>query len=167
VIVPTRNEEAIIGKNIKKLDEFLKKNFRDYEIVVSDKSEDSTPGIIRDMQKKNRRIKFLEAGKKAFNAALSAVKPGNFVYDISQKMEDAITLFEYTPIRDLMGHGIGRDLHEFPPIPCFISEKRENTSFIEEYRAGEKNGTFYMYSMLYSSGGRISFFQWMLQRQNY
>lgn len=74
---------------------------------------------------------FLEAGKKAFSAAVSASKPGNQIYDISEKIEDAITLFGFTPIRDLVGHGIGKDLHEYPPIPCFTEGDKSSSAYIE------------------------------------
>lgn len=74
---------------------------------------------------------FLEAGKKAFNAAISVVKPGNRIYDISEKMQDTIELFGFSPIRDLVGHGIGKELHEAPAIPCFIHTDRQKTALIE------------------------------------
>lgn len=74
---------------------------------------------------------FLEAGKKAFNAAVSAVRPDNKIYDISERMEDAITLFGYTPIQALVGHGIGKQLHEEPAIPCFVDGSRQNSLTIE------------------------------------
>jgi len=71
--------------------------------------------------------KFLEAGMFALKSAIDVVKPGNKVSDISEKIEDTITLFGYTPIEDLVGHGIGKNLHEVPEIPCFLNQNRERS----------------------------------------
>ncbi|MBL7036411.1 type I methionyl aminopeptidase [Candidatus Microgenomates bacterium] len=75
--------------------------------------------------------KFLDAGKKALSAAISAVKPGNRIYDISGSIEDLLTLFGYTPIRDLVGHGIGVELHEAPAVPCFVEGTKEDSPLVE------------------------------------
>lgn len=64
--------------------------------------------------------RFLEAGREAFNKAIAQVKVGKHIYDISQAMESIITEAGYSPIRSLVGHGVGRELHEAPQIPCFV-----------------------------------------------
>lgn len=64
--------------------------------------------------------RFLEAGRRALNAAIAKVLPGKYIFDISEAMENVIKEAGYTPIRDLVGHGVGRDLHEEPKIPCFV-----------------------------------------------
>ena len=92
--------------------------------------------------------KFLNVGKKAFVAASLAAKPGNRIYDISEKMEDTITLFGYTPVRDLVGHGIGKDLHEAPAIPCFTERPREKSALIEP-------GMAIAIEVMYAMGGYL------------
>lgn len=64
--------------------------------------------------------KFLEVGKMAFQKALSEVRVGNHIYDISQAIQDTVEGAGYSAIRSLVGHGVGRDLHEEPQIPCFV-----------------------------------------------
>lgn len=76
--------------------------------------------------------KFLNAGREAFNSAVKTVKNGNYVHDISERIEGVITLYGYNPIEDLVGHGIGRNLHEEPPIPCFVYQRRENSTKLVE-----------------------------------
>jgi methionyl aminopeptidase len=71
--------------------------------------------------------KFFNAGRVAFNAAVKVVRDGAYVYDISEKIEEAVTLYGYNPVEDLTGHGVGRQLHEEPYIPCFVYQKREKT----------------------------------------
>lgn len=76
----------------------------------------------------NEQIKiFLSVGQSALNAAIRKAKPGNRIYDLSEAMQKVIEEAGFSPIRALIGHGIGKKLHEAPPIPCFVNERRENT----------------------------------------
>jgi methionyl aminopeptidase len=65
--------------------------------------------------------KFLAAGEEALHTAIKAAIPGNRIYDISKAIESTLTKYHYTPIRALVGHGVGRELHEEPQIPCFTA----------------------------------------------
>ena len=74
---------------------------------------------------------FLKAGKVAFEKAVSAIIPNNsYIYDISENMEKALLKYGYSPILDLTGHGIGKNLHESPYIPCYTSGIRIETDKI-------------------------------------
>ena len=74
----------------------------------------------------NKESKFLDAGREALSSGIKQAKAGNRVYDISKAIEDVFKKHDLTPIRSLVGHGVGRDLHEAPQIPCFTLEgKRE------------------------------------------
>ncbi len=64
--------------------------------------------------------KFLKVGKVALEKAISKVKPGNHIFDISKAMEEVIESAGYSTIKALVGHGVGRELHEEPQIPCFV-----------------------------------------------
>lgn len=75
---------------------------------------------------------FLEAGKIALISAIKKAKIGNKVYDISDAIEKNITSRGYSPVRSLVGHGVGRSLHEEPQIPCFTFGKREESPDLEE-----------------------------------
>lgn len=69
--------------------------------------------------------KFLKVGRQAFQKAVSAIVPASsYVFDISKAMEDILLKNGYSPILDLTGHGIGKNLHEEPYIPCFTSGLR-------------------------------------------
>lgn len=76
---------------------------------------------------------FLLVGKAAFKNAIEAARIGNRIYDISQAMQNTIEKAGYSPIRALVGHGIGRNLHELPQIPCFVAGKRKDSP---EIRSG-------------------------------
>jgi methionyl aminopeptidase len=63
---------------------------------------------------------FLEVGRKSLKKAIEQAKPGNRIMDISTMMEKVVVEAGFSPVRALTGHGIGRQLHEEPAIPCFV-----------------------------------------------
>lgn len=64
--------------------------------------------------------KFLECGRAALKKAIAQVKVGKHIWDISSAMQEVIEGSGYSAIRSLVGHGVGRELHEEPQIPCFV-----------------------------------------------
>jgi methionyl aminopeptidase len=66
------------------------------------------------------KIRFLEAGKKALAAAINQARVGNRVGDISSAMQGVLEEAGYNPVDSLVGHGIGKDLHEKPQVPCKV-----------------------------------------------
>lgn len=95
--------------------------------------------------KNKEKEKFLSTGKKALKAAIDQVKVGNRIYDISKAIEDVITKDKLNPIKALVGHGIGKKLHEDPKIPCFLKEEREKTPEIKE-------GNVFAIEVMYTNG---------------
>lgn len=63
--------------------------------------------------------KLVKDTEKAMWIGIEQVKPGNRVNDISNAIDDFLTPLGYGIVRDLMGHGIGREFHEDPQIPHF------------------------------------------------
>ena len=63
--------------------------------------------------------KFLEAGKSALAKSVKACKAGNRIGDISSAMQAEVERSGYNVVRDLVGHGVGRELHEEPQVPCY------------------------------------------------
>lgn len=76
--------------------------------------------------------KFLEIGKQAMFEAISKAKDGNRVGDISKAMQARIEGGGYSIVRNLVGHGIGKDLHEDPEIPGHLEGKIEDTPKLVE-----------------------------------
>ena len=70
---------------------------------------------------------FLSVGKAALKNAIAAAREGSRIYDISEAMQDTIEKAGYSSIRALVGHGIGRNLHELPQIPCFVAGERKDS----------------------------------------
>lgn len=66
--------------------------------------------------------RFLDTGKQALNNALKVAVMGNRIGDISQALFTTIESAGYSIVRDLTGHGVGKDLHEDPFVPCFVDK---------------------------------------------
>ena len=76
--------------------------------------------------------KFLNTGREALARAMKEASEGNYLYDISKAIEDTVETGGYTTIKALVGHGVGRELHEEPQIPCFVPGPREGSPRIEK-----------------------------------
>lgn len=59
----------------------------------------------------------LDVTKRALAAAVGIIKAGIRVGDISAIIEKTAREGDCTPVKSLTGHGVGRDLHEYPDIP--------------------------------------------------
>jgi len=63
--------------------------------------------------------KLIQVTKKALRKAISRVKPGKTIGDISFAIQKHIQADGFQVVRELCGHGLGRQLHEKPDIPNF------------------------------------------------
>lgn len=59
----------------------------------------------------------LDVTQKALDAAIGAAVVGNHIGDIGAAVERTIRGTGFGIIRDLVGHGVGRDVHEEPQVP--------------------------------------------------
>lgn len=75
--------------------------------------------------------KFLSLGAETLNKAIKQAKVGNHIFDISKAIESSVEGAGYTTIKALVGHGVGRELHEDPQIPCFIPGRVEDSPVIK------------------------------------
>ncbi len=58
----------------------------------------------------------IEAGRRALDAAVEQVVPGNRLGDIGHAVQHATTAAGFHQLRDHCGHGIGRAMHEAPDV---------------------------------------------------
>lgn len=63
--------------------------------------------------------KLVKITKECLEKSIEAAKIGNFIGDISFAIQKHVEKNGFSVIRDLVGHGIGRDLHEEPEVPNF------------------------------------------------
>jgi methionyl aminopeptidase len=68
--------------------------------------------------------KLLVATEESLYSAINMAVPGNRLGDISSSVQKFVESKGYSVVRDFVGHGIGRSLHEDPQIPNYgISNK--------------------------------------------
>lgn len=68
--------------------------------------------------------KLVEETRNSFFEGIKMARAGNHLYDISNTIDAYISRFGYGIVRDLVGHGIGTQLHEDPQIPNFRQKRR-------------------------------------------
>jgi len=64
-------------------------------------------------------LNLMETTKKALNAGINQAYPGNRLSDISCAIQQVVESEGFSVVRDFVGHGIGKGLHEDPQIPNF------------------------------------------------
>ncbi len=81
--------------------------------------------------------RLIEVTKESFFKGIEKAREGNYINDISSAVQRHVESNGYSVVRDLAGHGIGRELHEAPDIYNFRQKKqgikiRRNMTFAVE-----------------------------------
>jgi len=63
--------------------------------------------------------KLLDVTRAALFAGVEQMQPGNHLGDVSATIQRSVEIEGLSIIRTLVGHGIGRDMHEEPQVPNF------------------------------------------------
>ena len=63
--------------------------------------------------------KLLQVTREALEKAIAAMRPGASLADVSEAVQRHVEANGFGVVREFVGHGIGRALHEDPPIPNF------------------------------------------------
>lgn len=63
--------------------------------------------------------KLMDTTKLALESAIKVAIDGNTVGDIGYVIEQVANIAGFSVITQMTGHGVGRNLHEDPQIPCF------------------------------------------------
>lgn len=64
--------------------------------------------------------KLLQVTKEALFKGINKARHGNRLYDISRAIQEHVESNGFSVVRDFVGHGIGRKMHESPQIPNFV-----------------------------------------------
>ena len=63
--------------------------------------------------------KLLKVTEEALFKGINVCRVGNRLGDLSATIQSYVESFGFTVVRDLVGHGIGRQMHEEPQVPNF------------------------------------------------
>ena len=68
--------------------------------------------------------KLVEVTRQSFFEGIKYAKAGNQLNDISKAIQEYADSFGFGVVRDLVGHGIGTEMHEAPEIPNFAQRRK-------------------------------------------
>ena len=66
----------------------------------------------------------IDVTKQSFYEGIKNAVVGNRIIDISSGVQDYVEKNGYSVVREYVGHGIGREMHELPQIPNYRSRER-------------------------------------------
>jgi methionyl aminopeptidase len=64
----------------------------------------------------------VDTARRSLELAVAQALTGNHVYDISRAVQSCAEQEGFSVVREFVGHGIGRALHEEPQIPNFVPD---------------------------------------------
>jgi methionyl aminopeptidase len=68
--------------------------------------------------------RLMDVTRASLHAGIDAIRPGGHVADISAAVQDVAESAGYSVVREFVGHGIGRKLHEDPQVPNYRTGAR-------------------------------------------
>lgn len=95
-------------------------------VILDGYYSDAAITVIAGSPKNKRDVELVDTVEKAFYEGISAIKPGARIGDIGYRIQTFVESRGFSVLRDYTGHGVGKRLHEDPPIPNFGSA---NTGF--------------------------------------
>ena len=71
--------------------------------------------------------KLIQVAEAALYRGIEQVKDGNYLLDIAGAIEDHVKKHGYSVVENYTGHGVGKNLHEEPPVFNFRTQQIPNT----------------------------------------
>ena len=68
--------------------------------------------------------KLIDVTRQSFFEGIKFAKPGYRISDIGAAIQDYVESHGFSVVREYVGHGVGRELHEAPEIPNYRSGRR-------------------------------------------
>lgn len=67
--------------------------------------------------------RLMEVTEKALYEGIAQARSGNRVSDISRAVQRCVESHGYSVVREFVGHGVGRSVHEEPQVPNYLDDK--------------------------------------------
>ncbi len=68
----------------------------------------------------DQKQRLLDVTRESLMAGIAAAVEGAKVYDVARAIQTHVEKNGFSVVRELVGHGIGKNLHEEPPVPNFV-----------------------------------------------
>ena len=85
---------------------------------------------VGEVGRKSRKL--LDAGRDALEAGTKFMRAGTPLSRVSKAIQDCAEGRKFTVVRKFVGHGIGREMHEPPQVPNFVSRHFPERSLVLE-----------------------------------
>lgn len=73
--------------------------------------------------------KLLDVTRQTLDLAIANIAPGRRWSDIARLMQHNVEKNGYSVVREFVGHGVGRNMHEDPKVPNFVSPEQMRSDF--------------------------------------
>lgn len=73
--------------------------------------------------------RLIDVTRGALERAVGDVKPGVWWSDVAAAIQEMVEAAGFSVVRDFVGHGIGRELHEEPKVPNCVSRRERIVDF--------------------------------------
>lgn len=80
-------------------------------------SDSARTHAVGDISAEDKRL--IDVTKQSFYEGIKFAKAGRHLFEISKAIQDYVEANGYSVVRDLVGHGIGKKLHEEPQVPNY------------------------------------------------
>ncbi|MDB5175298.1 MAG: Methionine aminopeptidase [Candidatus Saccharibacteria bacterium] len=91
----------------------------DFGVTYKGMITDAARSVIVGTPKQRGHIELVERTERSLEAGIAAVHDQVRTGDIGSSVENYLKKFPYGIVRDLVGHGVGHELHEDPNIPNY------------------------------------------------
>ncbi len=68
--------------------------------------------------------KLIDVTERALYEGIAQARPGNRVVDISRSIQQFVEGHGFSVVREFVGHGVGRSMHEEPQVPNYVDGKK-------------------------------------------
>lgn len=97
-----------------------------YKGMVSDMARTFVVGIVSVNAQH-----VLDVTRESLERGIAVLRDGTKLYDYAQAVQVYVEAQGCSVVRDLVGHGVGNELHEEPFIPNFVDHSSRNFTFVE------------------------------------
>ena len=77
-----------------------------------------------------RMQKLLDVTRQSLQLAISQIRPGKKWSEIARLMQYQVEKNGFNMVREFVGHGVGREMHEEPKVPNFVTAEQLRTDFM-------------------------------------
>lgn len=90
-------------------------------------ADSATTIAIEPISRETRRL--IDVTRRALEVGIQEIRPGRMWSEVARKIQASIERERMAVVRDFVGHGIGREMHEEPKVPNYWDRKQKGMDF--------------------------------------